>query len=170
MAETADRDANHTLRARFDDVYGRYQRLRSDLDGLQRRLAELRVSADSEDGLIRATVSARGQLVDLRLDRRIYRDMDAAELSRTIVATTARAAAQAAAEVQRLMADYLPADSGPMRFLRDDDLGSLLHRQDGIMRETDTGFGFARDADAGRGLARDTDTGRGVMREDVGRG
>ncbi|MEV4640254.1 YbaB/EbfC family nucleoid-associated protein [Actinoplanes sp. NPDC049548] len=139
MAETADRDANHALRARFDDVYGRYQRLRSDLDGIQRRLAGLRVSVDSEDGLVRATVGARGQLLDLSLDRRIYRDMDAAELSRTIVTTTARAAARAAAEVQHLMAGYLPADSGPMRFLRDDDLGSLLHRQDELMRETDPG-------------------------------
>ena len=141
MAETADRDANHALRARFDDVYGRYQRLRSDLDGIQRRLAELRVTADSADGLVRATVGARGQLLDLRLDRRIYRDMAAAELGRTIVATTARAAAQAAAEVQELMAGYLPADSGPMRFLRNDDLGSLLHRQDQVMRDTDPGHG-----------------------------
>jgi hypothetical protein len=33
------------------------------------------------------------------------------------------------------MAGYLPAESGPMRFLRDDNFGSLLRRQDAIMRE-----------------------------------
>ncbi|PRY27230.1 YbaB/EbfC family nucleoid-associated protein [Pseudosporangium ferrugineum] len=141
MPETADRDANHPLRARLDDVFGRYQRLRSDVDDIQRRLAEVRISAESEDGLIRATVGPRGQLLDLRLDRRIYRDMDAGRLSHAIVETTARAAELAAAEVQRLMAGYLPVDSGPMRYLRDDDLGSLLHRQDAAMREADPGHG-----------------------------
>ena len=137
MADMADRDANHALRARFDDVYGQYQRLRSGMDDIQRRLADLRVSAESDDGLIRATVGPRGQLVDLRLDRRIYRDMDAAELSRKIVTTTEKAAAQVAERVQEMMAGYLPADSGPMRFIRDNDFGSLLRRQDAIMREAD---------------------------------
>jgi len=137
VPDRADRDANHALRARFDDVYGQYQRLRTGMDDIQRQLAELQVSADSEDGLIRATVGPRGQLLDLRLDRRIYRDMDAAELGRRIVATVDKAATQAATEVERLMADYLPADSGPMRFLKDNNLGSLLRRQDAIMREAD---------------------------------
>ena len=137
MADMADRDANHALRARFDDVYGQYQRLRSGMDDIQQRLAELRVSAESEDGLIRATVGPRGQLIDLRLDRRIYRDMDAAELGRKIVATTEQAAAQVAEQVQQLMAGYLPADSGPMQFIRDNNFGSLLRRQDAIMREAD---------------------------------
>ncbi|AGZ46807.1 YbaB/EbfC family nucleoid-associated protein [Actinoplanes friuliensis] len=131
----ADRDANHALRARFDDVYGQYNRLRSGMDDVQRRLAELRASADSDDGLIRATVGPRGQLLDLRLDRRIYRDMDAAELSRKIVTTVEQATAKATQQVEQLMADYLPADSGPMQFLKDNNFGSLLRRQDKIMRE-----------------------------------
>jgi DNA-binding protein YbaB len=137
VADMADRDANHALRARFDDVFGQYQRLRSGMDDLQQRLAELQVSAESEDGLIRATVGPRGQLIDLRLDRRIYRDMDAAELSRKIVTTTEQAAAQMAEQVQQMMAGYLPADSGPMQFIKDNDFGSLLRRQDAIMREAD---------------------------------
>jgi DNA-binding protein YbaB len=135
VADMADRDANHALRARFDDVYGQYNRLRSGMDDVQRRLAELRASADSDDGLIRATVGPRGQLLDLRLDRRIYRDMDAAELSRKIVTTVEQATAKATQQVEQLMADYLPADSGPMQFLKDNNFGSLLRRQDKIMRE-----------------------------------
>ena len=137
MADMADRDANHALRARFDDVFGQYQRLRSGMDDLQQRLAALQVSAESDDGLIRATVGPRGQLIDLRLDRRIYRDMDAAELGRKIVATTEKAAAQVAEQVQQMMAGYLPADSGPMQFIKDNNFGSLLRRQDAIMREAD---------------------------------
>ena len=137
MADMADRDANHALRARFDDVFGQYQRLRSGMDDLQQRLASLQASAESEDGLIRATVGPRGQLIDLRLDRRIYRDMDAGELGRKIVATTEKAAAQVAEQVQQMMSGYLPADSGPMQFIKDNNFGSLLRRQDAIMREAD---------------------------------
>lgn len=133
MADTADRDANRALRTRFDDVFGQYQRLRSGLDDLQEKLAEMRVSAESEDGLIKATVDPRGQLIDLRLDRHVYRDMDPDQLSRTIVTTAAKAVARTTEQVTELMAEYLPADSGAMRFVRDNDFSSLLHRQDQIM-------------------------------------
>lgn len=133
MAETADRDANRALRARFDEVYGDYQRLRSGMDELQQRLAALRVTARSADGLVTATVGPRGQLVALDLDRGAYRAMPPGELADLIVAVTASAAAQVATEVQQLMTGYLPAGSGTMRFLREDNLGSLLPPQD---RET----------------------------------
>jgi len=133
VAETADRDANHALRARFDDVYGQYHRLRSGMDEIQRRLTTMQVSAESADGLVRATVGARGQLIDLRLDRRIYSESDEGMLGRTIVATVQQAAAQTTQQVEELMAAYLPAESGPMRFLKDNDFGSLLRRSDAIM-------------------------------------
>ena len=130
VAETADRDANQGLRDRLAEVYGQYARLRSDLDDLQRRLADLRVSCVSDDGLVRATVGPRGQLVELSLDRRIYREADSERLARTIVATVQEAASQTAGQVEQMMAGYLPADSGTLRFLRDNDLGSLMGRHD----------------------------------------
>jgi DNA-binding protein YbaB len=133
LADTADREANRALRTRFDDVFGQYQRLRSGLDELQQELAEMRVSADSDDGLITVTVDPRGQLVDLRLDRRVYRDLTPGQLSRTIVETTGKAVARTTERVTELMADYLPADSGAMRFVRDNNFSSLLRRQDQIM-------------------------------------
>jgi DNA-binding protein YbaB len=135
VADAADRDANHALRARFDDVFGQYQRLRSGLDDIQARLAEMRVSARSSDGLVTATVDARGQLADLKLDRRIYRDDDPERLGRTVVATVREATARATEDVREMMAAYLPPDSGAMRFVRDNDFGSLLRRQDDIMRQ-----------------------------------
>lgn len=130
MAETADRDANQGLRDRLAEVHGRYVRLRSDLDDLQRRLASLRVSCVSDDGLVRATVGPRGQLVDLRLDRAIYREADSDRLARTIVATVREAAARTAGQVEEMMTGYLPADSGTLRFLRDNELGALMGRHD----------------------------------------
>jgi DNA-binding protein YbaB len=131
----ADRDANHALRARFDDVYGQYQRLRSGMDDLQQRLAAMQVTVESSDGLVRVTVGPRGQLVGLHLDRRVYRDLDADTLARTILTTTQQAVAQTTTQVQEMMAGYLPPESGSMQFLKDGDFGSLLHRQDAMMRE-----------------------------------
>ncbi len=131
----ADRDANHALRARFDDVYGEYRRLRSGMDDLQQRLSTMQVSAESPDGLVRVTVGPRGQLVDLRLDRQVYRDMDAEQLARTIVATTQDAVAKTTAQVEELMAGYLPPESGSMQFLRDNNFANLLRRQDALMRD-----------------------------------
>jgi DNA-binding protein YbaB len=130
VAETADRDANQGLRDRLAEVHGRYARLRSDLDDLQRRLASLRVSCVSDDGLVRATVGPRGQLVDLSLDRAIYREADSDRLARTIVATVREAAARTAGQVEEMMTGYLPADSGTLRFLRDNELGALMGRHD----------------------------------------
>jgi DNA-binding protein YbaB len=130
VAETADRDANQGLRDRLAEVHGRYARLRSDLDDLQRRLASLRVSCVSDDGLVRATVGPRGQLVDLSLDRAIYREADSDRLARTIVATVREAAARTAGQVEEMMTGYLPADSGTLRFLRDNELGALMGSHD----------------------------------------
>jgi DNA-binding protein YbaB len=126
VADTADRDANGALRARFDEVHEQYRRLRSGVDEIQRRLTEMQISAESADGLVGATVGSRGQLTDLRLDRRAYRRLEPAELSQTIVDTVQIAAARATREVEALMAAYLPVDSATMRLVRDNDLGPRL--------------------------------------------
>lgn len=135
MSRQADRDANSALRARFDDVVSQYQRLRSGMDDIQARLARLAVTAESPDGLVRATVGPRGQLIDLKLDRDIYRGGDPDELARTILRTVEQAVAKTTDQVQEMIGEYLPADSGAARFMRDGDFGNLLSRQDRIMRE-----------------------------------
>ena len=135
MAHTADRDANRALRARFDEVFGQYQRLRSGMDELQRRLAAMQVTAESEDGHVRATVGPRGQLVKLTLDPRIYREADADALARKITETVQQATERSTEQVQRVVADYLPAGSAAVDFLKDNNFGTLLRRQDAMMRQ-----------------------------------
>jgi DNA-binding protein YbaB len=135
VAHTADRDANRALRARFDEVFGQYQRLRSGMDELQRKLAAMQVTAESDDGYVRATVGPRGQLVRLTLDPAIYREADADALAKKITATVQRATEQSADQVQRIVADYLPAGSAAVDFLKDNNFGTLLRRQDAMMRE-----------------------------------
>jgi DNA-binding protein YbaB len=141
VAQTADRDANRALRARFDDVFGQYQRLRSGMGELRQRLAALTVTAESPDRLVRATVGPRGQLVDLTIEPRAYREHDPASLARTITKTVQDAVARTTDRVQDLVAGYLPADSGAAGFLRDGDFGHLLKRQDAIMRDAEERHG-----------------------------
>jgi DNA-binding protein YbaB len=130
IVESADRDTNRALRDRLAQVHERYARLRSDMDEMQHRLAAMRVLAVSPDGSVRATVGPRGQLIDLWLDRRACRTVDSEQLARTIMATVQDAAARTANEVEAMMADYFPADSGALGFLRDNDFGTLMRRPD----------------------------------------
>ncbi len=134
VTESADRDVNRALRDRLAQVHERYARLRSDLDEMQHRLAAMRVLAVSPDGLVRATVGPRGQLIDLWLDRRACRTVDSDQLARIILATVQDAAARTANEVEAMMADYFPADSGAIGFLRDNDFGTLMRRPDAMLQ------------------------------------
>jgi DNA-binding protein YbaB len=122
VADTADRDVNQALRARFDEVAGQVQRLRSGLGDLQKQMAALRVTATSRDGNVTATVDARGHLVDLAL-----RKSPSASI---IVSTVQAATARAQEQVRDLMADYLPSSSRAMRYMQDGDLGTLLRDPD----------------------------------------
>ncbi|MFR9777394.1 YbaB/EbfC family nucleoid-associated protein [Micromonospora sp. MS34] len=133
MAEIADRDANHALRARFDEVYGQYQRLRSGLDELQAKLAELRVTERSDDGQVTAVVGARGELISVDVSPSVFHDRDAKALSRKITATLLRASAAATAATRELVANYLPPGSPSVEFLRTNDVGALFGRADAVL-------------------------------------
>ncbi|MBL6275266.1 YbaB/EbfC family nucleoid-associated protein [Micromonospora fiedleri] len=137
LTDSVNRDANRALRARFDEVYGQYQQLRSGLDELQTRLAELRVTQRSDDGQVTATVGAQGELIAVDLNPSIYRDHDAKALSAKITATVRRAAAAATTATQDLVSTYLPARSGAADFLRTGDFGTLLGRADTVLRRSE---------------------------------
>ncbi|MGW0212887.1 YbaB/EbfC family nucleoid-associated protein [Micromonospora chokoriensis] len=133
MSGHVDRHANRELRARFDDVYGQYQQLRSGLDNLQTRLAELRVTRRSADGQVTATVGARGELVQVELASTVYRERDAAALGRKITETVHAAATAAADATRDLVAETMPAGSGTAEFLRTGDYATLLGRADAVL-------------------------------------
>lgn len=109
--------------------------MRIDLDGfrdglleVRRRLADVRATAESDDGLVAATVGGRGELLELTLDPRVYRTTDARALADDILGTVRRAAAIARDEVYAITKDSLP----PHRDPADVDLGfdPVLHRLD----------------------------------------
>ncbi|WP_036377556.1 YbaB/EbfC family nucleoid-associated protein [Micromonospora sp. ATCC 39149] len=134
MAESVDREANRALRARFDEVYGQYRQLRSGLDELRSRLAELRVTERSDDGQVTVVAGARGDIVSVDLAPSALQGRDARALSHKITLTVHRAAAASVAATQELVAGYLPAGSGSVEFLRTGDFDTLLGRADAAMR------------------------------------
>ncbi|WP_158853937.1 YbaB/EbfC family nucleoid-associated protein [Saccharothrix deserti] len=90
-----------------------YERIADEVKTIQRRLAEIRATAESDDGLVRAVVGGRGEVIKLDLDPRIYRTADSAALATTITGTIHRAVARAQGEVFALVRRFLPADATP---------------------------------------------------------
>lgn len=112
MTETADRAADQSLRNDLENVYGRYEELRSGVDELQRSLATMQVSAESEEGAVRATVDSDGKLVDLRLDKQACREWDVETLARTIVETVQHATAGTTRHIEQLVTNHRPPNDG----------------------------------------------------------
>jgi DNA-binding protein YbaB len=73
----------------------RFEQLAGEIRDIQRELAAVRETAFSPDGLISVTVDARGDLLELALDPRVYRDPDSRGLAAAIT-ETCRAARKAA--------------------------------------------------------------------------
>ncbi|CRK58757.1 hypothetical protein [Alloactinosynnema sp. L-07] len=113
-------------------MYAEYERLADDVRSIQRRMVDIRATADSADGLISATVGANGELVELWLDPRIYRHTDSEALAESITDTVRQAALQARAQTFALVEEFLPpntsAESAELTF---DPFLHALDRQSG---------------------------------------
>ncbi|WP_430784801.1 YbaB/EbfC family nucleoid-associated protein [Actinoplanes sp. G11-F43] len=104
MTETADT----SLQTDLQDTYGRYEELRSGVDELQRSLATMQVSAESENGVVHATVDAAGSLVGLRLDQQACREWNVDTLARVIVETVQNASAGKTRQIEQLVTNHRP--------------------------------------------------------------
>ncbi|GIF48882.1 DNA-binding protein YbaB [Asanoa ferruginea] len=128
MQERADRAVNNALRGRVDEVLGQYERIRAGMAELQERLAAFSTTASSSDGLVIATVDARGQLVRLVFDPRAYHAHRPEQLAAVATTTVRSAVSSAAAAVHELVAGYLPPGSGVADYVRSGQLDALLRR------------------------------------------
>ncbi|GAA1313288.1 YbaB/EbfC family nucleoid-associated protein [Saccharothrix xinjiangensis] len=79
-------------------------------DELQGQLANLRVTRQSPDGMLTATVTANGQLVDLRIDDRALRG-GGRQLASNLLNVVFQATSEAAQQVQGLAAPLLEDSS-----------------------------------------------------------
>ncbi len=99
---------------------------------LRGRLADVRATADSADGLVSATVGGRGELVDLTIDPRVYRDPDSTRLSESILDTVRCAVEQARETVFDLAKPLLPRNATPDG--TDLDFDPALRQLDRVLR------------------------------------
>ncbi|MEV8440690.1 YbaB/EbfC family nucleoid-associated protein [Actinosynnema sp. NPDC051121] len=103
-----------------------YARLADSIRSMRDGITDVRGSASSDDGLVSAVVGGRGELLELELDPRIYREQDVITLAETIVATVAEAAAESEREAARFAAQLMPRHQGDV----DPVFGPVLHLLD----------------------------------------
>jgi DNA-binding protein YbaB len=94
------------LRSMVDDL----QRARQNVVESQQRMLAIRGEARSDDRLIRVVVGPRGQLVDLELDPRVFRNPDSKALAAAIMATARDAIEDCQRQARELRDELLPKD------------------------------------------------------------
>ncbi|WP_157253482.1 YbaB/EbfC family nucleoid-associated protein [Nonomuraea typhae] len=101
-----------------------FLRLHGEAGELHARAQAVQVTEQSRDGLVTVTVDARGELVGLEIDPRVYRDPDARALADTIAGTLARATEKAREQIVDVFAHLIPAEQ--LRAYLDGDLEAVL--------------------------------------------
>ncbi|WP_019815103.1 YbaB/EbfC family nucleoid-associated protein, partial [Saccharomonospora saliphila] len=99
--------------ARAEELLADYRRSRERLAEAQRELAAVRASASSPDGLVTATVGARGALTGLEISDRAYERYRPSELATQIVRVTAEATTEALAGAGQVLAPMLGSGTDP---------------------------------------------------------
>ena len=90
-----------------------YERMAEQIRRVQRELAGITGTAESDDGLIVATVDVRGELTELRIDPRIYRFSDSVTLAEQIVGACRAASESAQRQAFDASVSVLPPDAAP---------------------------------------------------------
>lgn len=104
-------------RTQVAELVADYRRSREALASMHKSLATISESATSTDGLVTATVGAKGTLVDLVIEDAAYRRLRPAELARVVLGTTAAAATKAARAAASTFSPLLPAGTDPEALL-----------------------------------------------------
>jgi DNA-binding protein YbaB len=105
MADQLDLTALAEMQSGYE---AQYDKLRQDLASLQESMEQVAETAFSADGLVSATIGARGELKDLVLDPRIYRITDAKALAESIATAIREATAAVTARMVELTEPMLP--------------------------------------------------------------
>ncbi|GGO77448.1 YbaB/EbfC family nucleoid-associated protein [Nonomuraea cavernae] len=98
------------MQAYAEELRTTFMRMQDEALELHAQARAVRVTETSADALVSATVGARGELIRLDLDPRIYRRPDSRQLADTITETVGRAAAKARERVVEIFAPLIPPD------------------------------------------------------------
>ncbi|MEU9832564.1 YbaB/EbfC family nucleoid-associated protein [Streptosporangium sp. NPDC048047] len=126
MEPFAVSDEARSMQAYAEELRATFTRLQEQGPEIHRQARAVQVTEKSRDGLVSATVGARGDLVRLDLDPRIYRRQDSRELADVITDTVHRATEKARARVVELFEPLVPGDQ--MKAHLEGDLESVLEQ------------------------------------------
>jgi DNA-binding protein YbaB len=82
------------------------------IEETRQQVLEITGTAWSDDRMIKATVGPRGQLVDLDIDPRVFRNPNSKALSASILATVRAAVEDANKQTRKILEKTLPDDRG----------------------------------------------------------
>jgi DNA-binding protein YbaB len=99
----------------FQDMLEQLKKSVDALPKTKERMTSVTGVSFSDDRMVKVVVGPRGQLVDLEIDPRVFRQPDAKELSAKILATAREAVRQATGQMQEIMAEQLPPDTAEWR-------------------------------------------------------
>ncbi|TVT17116.1 YbaB/EbfC family nucleoid-associated protein [Amycolatopsis rhizosphaerae] len=104
-------------RAQVDELLADYRRSREQLASVHRELGAVTASASDPDGLLTATVGARGALTGLVISDEAYHRYRPRELADQIVRAAGAATVRALAAAAEVLAPALPAGTDPQAVL-----------------------------------------------------
>jgi DNA-binding protein YbaB len=90
----------------IDDLH----KARNNIAESQRRILQIKGEAWSDDRMIKAVVGPRGQLVDLEIDPRVYRNPNSKALAASILATVRSAVDDAMRQGREVRDELVPKD------------------------------------------------------------
>ncbi|BCJ32414.1 YbaB/EbfC family nucleoid-associated protein [Actinocatenispora sera] len=77
---------------------------------VQKKVFQLTATAWSPDRMVKVVVGPRGQLIDLDIDPRVYRQPNSKALARTILETSRQAIEQVAQQTEQIVNEGVPSD------------------------------------------------------------
>jgi len=135
-------------RPQWSALQGVIQDLNRSLDTIEetrQQILEVTGTAWSDDRLLKATVGPRGQLIELDIDPRVFRNPNSKALSASIITTVRAAVEDANKKTSKLVEKVLPDDRGlglgvgrddetamdRMMRSHDSELPTILKKEDG---------------------------------------
>jgi DNA-binding protein YbaB len=94
--------------AHIDSLMAQYRTMRDNLGVMQQRMSEVVGTAESEDGLISASVTFRGELSELQIDPRVLRSYDSVTLAETILAVAQAATGDLREQLNETVRPFMP--------------------------------------------------------------
>jgi DNA-binding protein YbaB len=112
----------------------------------RQQIMEITGTAWSEDRMVKAVVGPRGQLVELEIDPRVYRNPNSKALAASILSTTRAAVEEANRKTKEVIEKAMPLDRG-LSFLKKTDFDVMMEHHDAdlpkaLKKNEEEGLGY----------------------------